>query len=151
MKRLIGGLLLIAGLLVVLVGCPSGTEMTVQQRVEAFIEDINASPPDYSLVKAHFSPDTPSYGSLQLQSFWDATYFAVVDQPFTLGTMSLDDQADGGYTGGVTYDGEISSPTAGTYTATFILVPDADALLVENWLIRQIDISDGSLPIYSYR
>ena len=143
--------MLIAGLLVVLIGCPSGTEMTIEQRVDAFMTDINATPPDYSLVKAHFSPDTPSYGSLQLESFWTNTYFAQAEQPFTLGTMTLDDQADGGYTGGQTYYGEVSSPTAGTWTATFVLVPDADALFVENWLIREIDVSDGGDPIYSYR
>ena len=144
--------MLTAGLLVVLIGCPSGTEMTVEQRVGAFMTDINATPPDYSLVKAHFSPDTPSYGSLQLQTFWDATYFAQVNQQFTLGTMTLDDLADGGYTDGVTYSGEITADgVVGTYTATFILVPDADALFVENWLIREIDISDGSDPIYNYR
>ena len=91
------------------------------------------------------------YGDLQTQTYWDLTYFAQANQVFLLGTMTLDPEDDGGYSGGVTYYGDITADgVVGTYTATFVLVLDPNALLVENWLIRQIEVSDGSDPIYSY-
>jgi hypothetical protein len=152
MKR-IGVIVAIVAAAIMLTSCVLG--LSVQERVDAFIADMNADSRDYEAVKAHFSEAMNDYGDLQLSAYWSGTFFGEVNRVFSLSNMELNEAEDGGYTGGVTYAGQANAQgdVLGPYNITFVLVP-VELPLGEDWLIRYILVEEQGggldIPISNY-
>jgi hypothetical protein len=133
-----------------------GDALTAVERVNAFMTDIGSATPDYEAVKTNFSSQMADYGDLQLSTYWDGTFFDEGNLEFALSDMVLDEESDGGFTGGVTYAGNVTGTdgTLGPFAITFVLVPEEAPLGRTNWLIRYIlvaEVGDGSdIPITNY-
>lgn len=126
-----------------LLGCDLlNTTAADQARLDAFLQDANASPQVGTDLQANFSPDVSSYASLaSLSGFWDDSYFFSDDQPF-----AVSDEAYGGphpdFANSSTIEGTISNGVPSTGAAVFVFVADDND--PSNRLIRAIFIDSGS-------
>lgn len=128
-------------LAIVLGGCSAGLSTT--QRVSAFLSSINTDPQDIAEIKAHFSPDSDTYQTIDAAS-WSATLFDAPSRPpagFSFGEFTENLADDGGYSGGVTITTTFTSLDVSAAPTTIVLVPDSDPLALNNWLIREIDVN----------
>lgn len=145
MKRIVL-LLTVITIVIALTGCPGllPEPATPLEQVQGFLQAASAEPQNPEAMKAYFDDAASDYGSMQLQSYWDARFFNPNDGPYGI---------VGAETGGTDPDianstlvtGRVTnsiSPTDG-YEATFVLTTDPDVLFADP-LIRKITVTVGT-------
>ena len=118
------------------------------QRAEAFVRTANEDPRDPVAMRDHFHQDTGAYPSLNTSAYWETTFFAAADSPFTLSGLTAGDGV-GGIAGTTSLTGTISSANAGPTAITFGFL--ADPVNPTNRLIRYIEIVEVGEEIRSIR
>lgn len=126
-----------------LLGCDLlDTTAADQARLDAFLQDANASPQVGTDLQANFSPDVSEYvGMASVDPYWDLSYFKSSEQPF-----AVSDEAYGGphpdFANSSTIEGTISNGVPSTGAAVFVFVADDNDPSTR--LIRAIFIDSGS-------
>lgn len=99
-------------LLVATTGCDLlfGEKVTEEERLDAFVSDVNASTRNYEDMQSHFHSTTEERSSMNTESYWEATNgFSLSDR-----NISITGLTSGGEVGGVTGTSSLS----GTITTT---------------------------------
>ena len=123
--------------LVILSGCDLfGTSPT--DRLESFIADANAATRVNTDLQSHFSPDVSQRSSMTTDTFWDVTFFAFEDRPFTLGTLT-EGVADPSYAGSRVFTSTLSTGAVSGASLRAVFVQDGF-----DWLIRELTADDGT-------
>ena len=126
-------------------GC--GFAMTVQQRVDAFLEALNDD--DRTSLYLNLDPGLPDYELLKAPEYWGVNewdgWFPTVsgDTPYTLANTLIDDTSDPDVP---VFTGDLSGP--GGYGVTKFL----EMTFVKvglNWMIESIDLGTESVVPYN--
>lgn len=133
----------------VVVGCDGlldglPTPLDAQGRVDAFLEDMNATVVDYAAVQENFSTLATDYSSINTSTYWDLSSYLDPDleQP-----IAVTDLTAGGtivYADATIYTGTLTTannPLPGV-EIQFAFVEDPN--FAGNQLIRAIDVDAGT-------
>ena len=119
----------VIGAILIVAGCDLlGTQMTIEQRIEAFESEINLT--NRSEVYTHTHPDAQNHQGARLSTYWN-TILPTADRPYTITIVDTDN---------VVVTASISG-SGGQYNNTPIVFEMKEDGLA-NWKILIITIGD---------
>ena len=154
MKRVVF-VVIVAGVFAgMLTGCQALLDLLMQptvpatpiERVQGFLAAASADPQEPAAMKAFFDPDAGQYVNMNLDSYWELTFFATGQRPFSI-VNPIEGAAGEGFPESTTVTGSVTdSGTTTGYAAVFVLTTDPDDPTADP-LIRKITIDSGDIPI----
>lgn len=106
-------------------------------RVNTFIAAANESLQDYDFMKSQFHPAAADYGSLQLSTYWDFSFFDDADQPFSLANVALGGE-EPAFPGSTTVTADITNSFT-TDAGLFVLLDNTNGVF-DVKLIRELTV-----------
>lgn len=125
------------------------TALDDDERIDAFLEAVNADPRDSVAIQANFHPtEVNEYSSMNTDSYWLASFFDPADRPFSVSSRSSGGAVPG-YAGTTSITADISNSIGIPAPVVFGFLADPED--EDNRLIRVIDINGGTDVFQSLR